>query len=292
MSMRRTGNSLSCDAGLRGGLMSVLLISRGSMSGAEIIARCLSHNAGFRCVTREDLIASVNQYGELANRVTASIEKATQDYLKFSELRRPYKVLMRLALLEYARGGNLAYFGYSGHLLVEGIAHFVRVRLLAPTNLRVKTTMQRLKCGEQDARDYIQRVDEERTRWARFMYGRNIRDVRLYDLCINMAKLSFDSVCSLLVRVLDEKEFHPTEESLAALDRMYTAAQVEAALVVDPRTYGHEIRASVEETGLLLQGPYLDDADRLAVIEIAKSVNGVQEARYEPGYAPDLDFLP
>ena len=262
------------------------------MSGGAIIAQCLSHASGFRCVTREDLVPLVNRYGELATKVTASIEAATQNYEKFSELRRPFKILMRLALLEYARKDNLAYFGYSGHLLVEGISHFIRVRLIAPTELRVRTTMDQLHSTEEEARDFIRRSDMERTRWARFMYGKNISDPRLYDLCINLERLSFSGACSLLVDALKEKEFQPTEESLAAMTNKYMAAQIEAELVTDPRTYSYEIRATVAHGKAKLEGPYLDDAERFVVLDIATSIPGIDHVDYEPGYAPDLEFLP
>jgi hypothetical protein len=272
--------------------MPTLLISRGTMSGGQIIAQCLSHASGFRCVTREDLLPLVNQYGELATKVTASIEGATQNYEKFSDLRRPYKILMRLALLEYARKDNLAYFGYSGHLLVKAIAHFIRVRLIAPAELRVQTTVERLHCTEDEALDYIRRSDIERTRWARFMYGKNISDPRLYDLCINLEKVSFSTVCSLLANAVQEKEFQPTEDSLAAMMNMYVAAQVEAALVTDPRTHSYEIRATVAYGKAKLEGPYLNEAERSMVMDITASVPGIEHVDYEPGYAPDLEFLP
>lgn len=272
--------------------MAVLLISRGSMSGGQIIAQCLSHTAGYRCLTREDLVAAVNQYGEIATKVTDSINKAARNYERFSELRRPYKILMRLALLEYARRGDLAYFGYSGHLLVEGISHFVRVRLLAPVELRVKTTVGRLHCTEEEALEYIHNVDEERIRWARFMYGKNIRDPRLYDFCLNMDKISFDTVCSLLMRLTEEKEFQPTPESIAELEKVYASAAVEAALVTDPRTNAYEIAATYDEGKLRLEGPYLDDPERSLVKEIAASASGTENVEYVPGYAPNLEFLP
>lgn len=272
--------------------MPTLLISRGSMSGGQIIAQCLSNTLGFRCVTREDLLPLVNRHGELATKVTASIEEATRNYAKFSELRRPYKILVRLALLEYARQDNLAYFGYSGHFLVEGISHFIRVRLMAPLELRVKTTVDRLHCTEAEARDYIDRSDVERAHWARFMYGKNISDPLLYDLCINMERISSSGVCSLLINAVKEKEFQPTEESLAAMQNTYIAAQVEAALITNPKTCAFEVGATIENGRARLQGPYLDDAERSRVLDIAASVPGVDHVDYEPGYAPNLEFLP
>jgi cytidylate kinase len=272
--------------------MPTLLVSRGSMSGGQIIAQCLSHASGFRCVTREDLVPLVNRYGELATRVTASIGEATRNYQKFSELRRPFKILMRLALLEYARQENLAYFGYSGHLLVDGISHFIRVRLIAPLELRIKTTMERMECTEDEARDFIKRSDEERSHWARFMYGKNISDPRLYDLCINLDRMSFSTACSVLAGMVREKEFQPTEESLAVMENMHTAAKVEAALITDTRTHAYEISATAESGTVQLKGPYLDDAEKSVVLNIAASVPGIKNLDYEPGYAPNLEFLP
>jgi cytidylate kinase len=272
--------------------MPTLLISRGSMSGGQIIAQCLSHTSGFHCVTREDLVPLVNQHGELATKVTASIGEATQNYEKFSELRRPFKILMRLALLEYAQRDNIAYFGYSGHFLVEGISHFIRVRLMAPVELRVKTTIERLHCTEAEARDYVKRYDEERAHWARFMYAKNISNPRFYDLCINMERMSFSTVCSLLNSAVKEKEFQPTEESLATMKNMYIGAQVEAALVTNPKTCSYEVSADIKNGSARLEGPYLDEAERSLVLNIAASVPGVKNVDYEPGYTPNLEFLP
>jgi cytidylate kinase len=270
--------------------MPVLLVSRGTMSGGELLAECLSR-ADFRCVTREDLLASVNRHGELANRVTAEIEKATQAYEKFSELRRPYKILMRHALLEYARQDSLVYLGYSGHLLIEGIAHFVRVRLVAPLGLRVRMTMSRLRCEEQEAQDYIRRADEERIRWARFMYGKNIRDPELYDICINMDRMSVPTVCSLLTQVAAEKELQPTAESLAEYENEFLATTVLVALISNPVTFPLEMGAVAKAGAVSLEGPYLDNSALDTVLTTAASVPGVTHVEYEPGYAPAFKFL-
>ena len=99
----------------RDGISTALLSSRGTMSGATKIADCLSQFAGVRCVTREDLLTAVNTYGGIATRIAAQIVRADREYQQFSDLRRPYQIFMRRALLEYARRGRLAYFGYSGH---------------------------------------------------------------------------------------------------------------------------------------------------------------------------------
>jgi len=263
----------------------VLLVSRGTMSGGQMIGECLARQEGIRCLTREDLLASVNQYGDLATRVTAQVEKAIQAYGQFSELRRPYQILMRKALLEHARQGQLAYFGYSGHLLLDRMRHFVRVRLIAPMELRIARTRERLGYSEAEAREYIHRVDQERLRWARLMYGQDVRDPALYDLCLNVERLSMEGACDTLRKFMRQVDFQPTPESIAQVENQYLAVQVLAALATDPGTSQLELSASASVGRLRLVGPYLPDADMNTLLSIARSVPGVHDVEYEPGYA-------
>jgi hypothetical protein len=269
--------------------VAVLLISRGSFSGAQTIAKCLSKNAGIICLTREDLTAAVNGHGELANRITASIAKAASNYAEFSALRRPFKLLMRLALLEYVRAGNVAYFGYSGHLLLPHIAHVVRVRLLAPIELRVAQHMARDNYTAERAREHIRQVDEERSRWTRFMYGKNLRDPELFDVCINLERFSFSAACSILSQIATQSEFQPTAESLAMVENLYLATHVLVVLVMDPRTTSIEVGAIARDGCVSLEGPYLEEAELATLLEVSRSVPGVREVQYTEGYSSNLD---
>jgi cytidylate kinase len=268
----------------------VLLISRGTMSGAQMIGECLAKHEGFRCVTREHLLAAVNSYGDLATRVTERVAKAVDAYEQFTELRRPYQILMRKALLEYARRGRLAYFGYSGHLLLNKVSHFVRIRLIAPMELRIARTRESLGYSEAEARDYIRRMDQERMHWARLMYGLDIRDPALYDLCLNIERLSMEGACDLLRRVTQQTDYQPTAESVAQVENDYIAAQALALLVTDSRTAHFELGASAADGVLRVVGPYLSEDEAGTVRSIAGSISGVAKVDYEPGYAPAFRY--
>lgn len=251
-----------------------------------MIGECLAKHEGTRCLTREDLLTSVNRYGDLATRVTARIEKAAEAYEQFSELRRPYRILMKRALLEYAQQGGVAYLGYSGHLLLGKVAHFLRIRLIAPMELRVAITRQRLAYSEEEARAYVRRVDQDRMRWARWMYGLDIRDPALYDLCLNTERLSLEGACDLLRNLMRQGDFQPTPESISQVENELIATQVLASLVTDPRTAQLELGASVAEGVLRVVGPYLSEAEMHTVLSMAGSIPGVRSVEYEWGYAP------
>ncbi len=243
-----------------------------------------------RCLTREDLWAEVNTHGELANQVVTSMAKAAQDYSRLSALRRPYKILMQRALLEYVRQGDVAYFGYSGHLLLPHIPHAARVRIIAPVQLRAELLMKRENLTEAEARERISQVDEERSRWTRFMYGKNLKDPVLFDLCINLERISFPTACCMLMNLVQQAEFKATPESLAVVENEFLSACVLASLLDNPKTFEREVGATAQDGCVTLEGPYLEEADRSLVLEIARAVPGVADVQYKEGYAPPFDL--
>ncbi len=264
--------------------MPVIFISRGTMSGVHLVLDLLRERTGIKCISREDLEKKVNQYGEIATKVLQKLPEAVSDYEQFSKLRWPFLVLMRKALLEEIGSGDMVYHGYSGHLLLPVVRHFVRIRIHAPLSLRVKMTMERLSCDEDGARAYISAADEQRVKWARFVYAKDIRNPLLYDLCLNLEHVTLKAVCGILEAVMKEEDFQPTAESLAEVERLRLASNIEEALVVDPRTSNLEITAEVHKEGVTLVGPYLDKDELGVVLEIAMSVPNVTEVRYTPGY--------
>jgi hypothetical protein len=268
----------------------VIFVSRGTMSGVHLLIDCLHERTGIRCLSREDLEEVVNRHGDLAKRILERLDKATSAYEQFSELRWPYLVLMRNALLDEIRQDNFVYHGYSGHFLLPPIRHFVRVRIEAPLDLRVAMTMKRLGCDEKTARDYITEADDYRVKWARFMYGRDIRNTLLYDLVLNLGHMTLKSACGVLECIMSDKDFQSSSESRGEVERLYLATSVEVALATDPRTQTLEISAAVQDDRINLIGPYIEERDLSAVKEIAGRVGGAKEVRYSPGYAPSLEI--
>lgn len=263
----------------------VLLISRGTMSGGKIVAGCLAEHEGYRCVTREDLLSSVNRHGDIAARITAQVARGVEAYEEFTDTRRVYLILMRRALLEYALSGPLAYFGYSGHLLLRPLRHFIRVRLIAPMEVRIERTRELLGYSEPAARAYVRQMDQERASWARMVYGVDLRDPALYDFCVNVERLSMAGVCGLLRDITRRQEFQPTPESVDECAAYYLATQVLAALATDPRSTRFDFCASVVAATATISGPPLSAADLDLVLSLAGSVPGIAAVEYQAAAA-------
>jgi cytidylate kinase len=260
------------------------------MSGVRLVAKSLVERMGYRSLSREDLIARVNQHGEIANQVVEHVGNATRAYDEFSQLRRPYVILMRLALLECIRDDNVVYHGYSGQLLVPPLSHMLRVRVNASLALRLRMTMDRLGCDEKAAREYVQTQDEARIRWARFMYGRDIRDPELYDVMVNLNRLPVPVICTLIQTTAAGPHFATTETVRQAVDALLLAGRIEAAVATDERTRGVEITARVDAERVKLVGPWLEESRREVVLSVARSASGGRELEYVTGYEPVMEI--
>ncbi|MGE5344760.1 MAG: cytidylate kinase family protein [Acidithiobacillales bacterium] len=269
--------------------MPVVLISRGTMSGGEALAHCLAERLSLRYVRREDLIEVVDAQGEYAKKVRASLDRATRAYDQFGQLRRPYLVLMRRALLGFIREDKVVYAGYASHLLVPNLPCCLRVRINAPMALRVRYAISRLGLPESEAREHILREDEQRVRWGRFMYGHDIRDPDLYDVCFFLDRMSIDTICSMVMAGLAEKDFQRGPEAGKALEELFLSASVEAALVSDRRTHAWEIGARARDRSVLLEGPFLEERQLSDVLEVARGVSGVEAVEYQPGCVSSFD---
>ena len=269
--------------------MPVIFISRGTMSGVHLFLDYFHSRTGIRCISREDLENDVNKHGEIAVKVLEKLAYGHSAYYQFSELRWPYMVLMRKALLEEIRDDNIVYHGYSSHLLLPAFRHFVRVRIEAPLEMRVTMTMRRLSCNEEKAREYITNADEHRVRWARFMYAHDIRNTMLYDLVLNLDRVTLKAACGILECLMAEKDFQVTPESRAEVERLYLASKIEESLVTDPRTAALEIRSEVRNDGIRLIGPYIEDPELTMIIKIVQTVSDTSNVQYNPGYASRFD---
>ena len=270
--------------------MPVLFISRGTMSGVQELVKQFQERTGIRCISREDLLQVVAKHGDLALKVVTRLSEATSAYDHFIQLRRPYIILMRQALLQEVQKDNMLYQGFSGQLLVPRIIHFVRIRINASLDLRIPQTMERLELNKENAAKYIREMDEQRVRWARYTYGRDIRDPLLYDFQFNLGHISIKVLCGIMQNLMSEPELQASEESKTQVRELLENTNIEAALVCDKRTRRFEIKAQYEDDVVKLVGPFLEEKDLNIVKEIVRGTVQVEEIEYMPGYTSTIDI--
>ncbi len=221
--------------------MAIITISRGSASGGLFLAEGLAKKLGYHYISREDIIRGAAKFGV----AEANLEKALVRPPVFSEdfkhVINCYLTFIQEALCDWAEKDNIVYLGHAGHLLLRGISHVLRIRLIAPTSYRIRTLVEREGMTSQQAATHIENVDAQRRAWTLLLYGVDWLSPSLYDLTINLETMNIDTAVEVAAAAANCQEFKATDESRKALKDLLLESRVKAALASDAVAGSNEI---------------------------------------------------
>ncbi len=254
--------------------MTAVMISRGTLSGGEALAETVAQRLGVRCLSREVLLEATHEYGVTLPDLEAAMDRPPSFWERMTGARRTHLVFVRAALCATAMQGPLVYHGYVGHLLLPGISHVLRVRAVADLEYRVQALRERRQAWSEAVAE-IERVDQERKNWVRFLFNLDWNDPLLFDLVVNLSRMGVDAAAEAVVQTARRPEFQPTPQSRQLLCDLALASRVEATLAVDPRTKGTELHVTAENGAVRITGrTYFADAVE-AIPVVARGVPGV-----------------
>jgi cytidylate kinase len=267
--------------------MSIIAISRGTFSGGEALAKRVAERLGYQCLSREaNLEAAAKEYGVPAADLVVAMEKRPSFWHRMVGERTTHLAFVRAALCEQARADNLVYHGLAGHLLLPGISHVIRVRVIADLDYRVKVAREQQELGPAEALAYIEKVDKERRQWVRFLFGVEWDDPQLYDLVLNLSRMSLGTACETVARLTEFEGFRPTKESLGAMENLTLASRVSATLAMDPRTRDVQLEVVADGGIVTITGQTRAPAADEAIEAVVRKVDGVTEVRSKVVFIP------
>jgi cytidylate kinase len=257
--------------------MSIITISRGSLSGGRALAERAAARLGYRCISNEALIEAAAKYGVPEPKLSEVFDKTPTFWERLTKSRRLYLIFIQAAMCELAQQGRLVYHGQAGQQLLKGISHVLKVRLIAPLEFRLKAAMEREGLSREAALQYIQQVDEERLRRMRYLFNVDWRDPALYDVVLNIEHMSLDTAADVVVYMAQHPEYQPTPASTKKLNDLTLSCQVKAALAAHPVTSGIDVDVRADDGIVWLTG--LIDSSELEyeIIRLVQTVPGVKE---------------
>jgi cytidylate kinase len=255
--------------------MSIVTISRGSYSHGKEVAEKLAQKLGYACISREVIIKASEHFNVSEIKLARAIHDSPSIFDRLTYGRERYIAYVREALLHHFVKDNVVYHGLAGHFFVSGICHVLKVRILADLEDRTVEEMKRQNISAEEARAFIRKDDEERYQWSYRIFGIDNRDPLLYDLVIHLKTMSVDDVISLIECTLALPHFQTTPESQKAMENLFRAAQVQAALVQEIPSV--QVGVEGEEIVVSIGGPWNGEKKMIAKIEeISDSVGGVK----------------
>jgi cytidylate kinase len=258
--------------------MSIITISRGSLSGGRALAERLADRLGYQCMSSEALVEAAAKYGVPEPKLSAVFDKTPSFWERLTKSRRLYLIFIQAAMCELAQQGKLIYHGQGGQQLLRGISHVMKVRLIAPLDYRIKIAMRRQGLASREAAvQYLQQVDEERLRRMRYLFNVDWRDPVLYDVVLNVEHMSLETAADVVIYMAQHPEYQPTPASEKKLNDLTLSCRVKASLAANPMASGIDVDVRADD-GIVWMSGLIDSGElEYEITHIAQMVPGVKE---------------
>lgn len=264
--------------------MGIIAVSRGASHLGKIVAQKVAEELGYTCLGRELVAEAARKLGVSPELMDAKIEEAPTVWERLTSERRIYVMGMQAALAEHLRKGDLVYHSYAGHLLMTGVPGLLKVRVIAPVEVRMARVMEEMKASREEAAEYVAKVDDQRARWTRFIYGVDWRDSSQYDLILNLATMLVEVASKAIAGVAQSAEFSQPKDGAAKISDFILASRVRLALAADGATRSIDLQVVAADGVVAIRGkaPQLSmpltigDAFEKEVSKIALGVAGVK----------------
>ena len=270
--------------------MSIVTMSHEMGAGGPEIGQQLAERLGYRYVDHELISDAAHRYGLLEEKLSHLDESKPSLFERFDAETRRYITALQTALYDFAEQDRVVIMGRGGQWLLRGIAHVLRVRIMAPFDLRVKRLATKLSgpMGEQASprtvMEMIRRDDSEKSGRMRYLYEVDLGDPSLYDLVVNTEKLAVGSAVELLASVVGRPELRTTDAAAQLVADRSLASRVQVALATNPETRKYRITVEAKAGQVTLEGTAaMDEA-----IEVARSVTGVKSVKAQQVDIPPI----
>jgi hypothetical protein len=226
-------------------------MTRGSLSASREVAETVRRELGCRMITREEILEHASHYGVdetgLAGKDLMAMEPPNL-WDRHAAQRRLYLTFLRASLMDLVADGNIVYLGHMGQFILSRVPKVFRIKVDSSMEYRVRALMQGSKLTEDDATDYIEKIDERRRSWAKFLYGVDYDDPLNYDMILNLEHMSFDSAGEIVACAVRRPDWEQDEESLQTIQNLRLASHVQARMARSPRTRGMELDVDANAT--------------------------------------------
>lgn len=211
--------------------MAIITISRGSYSKGKEIAEAVAARLGYDCISRDLLLEASQQFNIPEITLVRALHDAPSALQRFTYGKEKYLAFIQATFLAHAQKDNMVYHGLAGHVMLKGVDHVLKVRILADMEDRIRLEMEREGISEEKARKLLRKDDEERRKWTLALWGKDPWDPSLYDLIIHIHRITVNDAVEIVCNTVGRDRFKTSAESQKTVNDLSLAAQVKVKLV-------------------------------------------------------------
>jgi cytidylate kinase len=264
--------------------MAIITISRGTYAGGKDVASQLAKDLDYPVLSRETVLHEIDRdYGIPEKKINKTMNGAPPFWQQVPGKRLAYVKCITAAILAHAKEGNLVYHGVNGHLLLADLPQVLRVGIIANMDYRVKALMKRATFSKEKAVAHIRQVSKDRSRWTKLLFNVDWKDPGLYDVILNLDKVSTETACTTIASMVEREEFKASSENQKCLENFSLSCRVWAALASNPATNSDGIEVKVTDGEVRIDGTANSVKALELIPQIVRSVKGVRSVRCDIG---------
>ncbi len=255
--------------------MTIMAISRELGSGGNAIAAAVAKALNFAYVEREILLQAAQSHGVPEEKIADVDERRLSLWERFDEEKRRYLIFIEAAYYSFAERGNVVTAGRGGPFFLRDVTHALKVRIMAPFEVRVRRVMEQEQVDQRTATARVRNYDRELSGRIDYLFGLDWTLPDHYDLVINTGNEAWQFYTDLLAAAARHPQYQPTPESRQRVRDLSLAAQVRAAIAKDPVTKNINVEITAQSGRVALKGVVFSPAMMDAAAEVARQVPGV-----------------
>ena len=272
--------------------MGVLTLSRELGSGGDAIGRKVANELNWTLLDIDGFAEAACSYGYVREELERVDERSPGLVDRFFRDRQlGYLDIMRAIVYECAIKDNYVILGRGGNSLLAGIPGVMRVRVVAPDNVRQQRLVANEGISGAMAEEFLRHNDQERESYTRYFFDVQWGDPGNFDLVLNTGFYDEDAAARMVVKILKGDFFSTYAPSSSTVLRNLSFAQkIKAKLMTDDRVDASGISVECLDDGkLILRGRVNSEDEKELSESIVNSFEGVESLDSELVVMPPIE---
>lgn len=231
--------------------MSIITVSGEMGSYRDELAMEICDRGSLECINRSTLMEAVSGMWEISRDEAQLLAEQGPALLDMgSRKRRIFAAFLESVVLQYALAGGVTLVGRGANVLLRMVPGVLRVRTVAPLELRAQRICNHEGLSLDRARRLATVVDQQRRSYVAHVFGTDWGSPLNYDIVLNMGRLSLEQAALTVLDLAAHNEYQRSSETERIMEDLVLAGKVRCAIVEAVDVHGLEVSSSGGEVSL------------------------------------------
>jgi len=229
--------------------MSIITVFTGKYCNEELAIKEILEKTGYKYLTDSDIAAKAGRLSDLPeSKILKAFSAKVSVFNQFTHEKELSIAYLKLAVAETITEDNLLINGFTSLLIPAGIAHVLKVCLIADMKYRLSIAGSS-GMSENEALKMLHRSDEDRMSWTKSILEKDDPwDVSIYDMVMPTDKINSKEIADLVKNTLEKDILKTSVAGEKTIHDFILAARVETELI----KAGHYIIAEANDGAVTL----------------------------------------